>query len=92
MPTVSWSNRFARDYGRVQKGRYGPILDQELRIVSNALAAGRPLARRHQDHALSGIWIGSRDCHLKPDLLLIYRMTSDTVEFLRLGTHAEIFG
>ncbi|MDQ3695515.1 MAG: type II toxin-antitoxin system YafQ family toxin [Chloroflexota bacterium] len=92
MPAVSWSNRFARDYKRAKKGRFGPILDQELRIVSGALAAGQPLAPRHQDHALSGVWLGSRDCHLKPDLLLIYRIMPDMIEFLRLGSYAEHFG
>lgn len=92
MPAASWSIRFARDYRRVKKGRFGPILDHELRIVSDALAAGQPLASRHQDHALAGVWLGSRDCRLKSDLLLIYRITPDMVEFLRLGSHAALFG
>lgn len=92
MRTISWSNPFQRDYRRIKKGRYGQILDQELRVVADALSAGLPLEARHRDHALIGNWHGCRDCHLRPDLLLIYRVTPHGVEFLRLGSRADLFG
>ena len=67
------------------------MLDDELRVVADALAAGHPLEPRHRDHALVGNWLGRRDCHLRPNLVLIYRVTPDSIEFLRLGSHSDLF-
>jgi mRNA interferase YafQ len=61
--------------------------------VLKALAADQPLEPRHRDHDLTGDWIGYRECHIKPDLLLIYRKVSDDQLILaRLGSHSELFG
>ena len=49
---------------------------------------GRVLA----DHALGGAWRGFRDCHVKPDLVLIYRKSADALALARLGSHSELFG
>lgn len=51
-----------------------------------------PLEPRYQDHALSGDWMGYRDCHVKPDLVLIYAKPDDlTLRLARLGSHSELF-
>lgn len=53
----------------------------------------QPLDARHRDHDLSGDWAGYRECHVKPDLLLIYRKSdSDALRLARLGSHSELFG
>jgi mRNA interferase YafQ len=58
-----------------------------------ALANDDPLEPRHRDHDLSGDWQGYRECHIKPDLLLIYRKTDmETLRLARLGSHSELFG
>ena len=44
------------------------------------------------DHELQGEWADHRECHAKGDLLLIYRLESDSVIFVRAGTHSELFG
>jgi mRNA interferase YafQ len=47
--------------------------------------------RRNFDHPLSGEWIDHRDCHIKPDLILIYRKPDDnSLELMRLGSHSEL--
>jgi mRNA interferase YafQ len=52
-----------------------------------------PLPSRRHDHELSGDWGGYRECHVKPDLLLIYRKPdAGTLWLARLGSHSEIFG
>lgn len=52
-----------------------------------------PLPEKHHDHELKGNWVGFRECHVKPDLLLIYEKTDDVViQLVRLGTHSELFG
>ena len=62
-----------------------------LMEVVNLLAADKPLLRRNFDHPLSGEWSDHRDCHLKPDLVLIYRKPDDgNLELVRLGSHSEL--
>ena len=51
------------------------------------------LPGKNRDHALSGDWMGYRECHIKPDLLLIYRKPdADTLRLARMGSHSELFG
>jgi mRNA interferase YafQ len=55
------------------------------------LAADQPLPRRNVDHPLSGEWRDFRDCHIRPDLVLIYRKPDATsLELVRLGSHSEL--
>lgn len=57
------------------------------------LAADRDLPPSYRDLALVGDWSGYRECHLKPDLLLVYRKPEgDTLRLARLGSHSEPFG
>ncbi|HEV2135965.1 MAG TPA: type II toxin-antitoxin system YafQ family toxin [Terracidiphilus sp.] len=61
--------------------------------ILNALVNDIALETKHRDHALSGEWSGYRECHIKPDLLLIYRKPDEeTLQLARLGSHAELFG
>jgi mRNA interferase YafQ len=84
---------FKRDYKRETKGPHRKVLDQLLVPVLKALATDQPLEKRYHDHDLTGDWVGHRECHLKPDLLLIYRLIGDdTLIVVRLGSHSELFG
>ncbi|MDE1901898.1 MAG: type II toxin-antitoxin system YafQ family toxin [Alphaproteobacteria bacterium] len=88
---INYSRKFKRDYRREKSGIYGkklqPMLDEFLKLVDE----GKPFPRRYFDHALSGSWDDCRDCHLKPDLVLIYRIADDgIVELIRLGSHSEL--
>ena len=61
-----------------------------MEIVS-LLAADTPLPRRNVDYALSGEWDDHRDCHIRPDLILIYRKPDDNgLELVRLGSPSEL--
>jgi mRNA interferase YafQ len=95
MRTVEYTNRFRRDYKREKSGQHGRILDAVLIEVVNLLAADISLPRRNFDHALSGEWRDHRDCHIKPDLILIYRKPDDArldarLQLVRLGSHSEL--
>jgi mRNA interferase YafQ len=93
MRTIERSSAFKHDYKRVAKGKHRAVLDAELMPVLAVLANDQPLEARHRDHDLSGNWVGYRECHVKPDLLLIYRKSdSDTLRLVRLGSHSELFG
>jgi mRNA interferase YafQ len=91
MREVRYTARFKRDYRREKSGRHGRRLDALLLEVVNLLAADTPLPRRNVDHPLSGEWKDFRDCHLRPDLILIYRKADDNgLELVRLGSHSEL--
>jgi len=93
MRTIERSSAFKRDYKREAKGKHRATLDESLKQVVAALATDQPLEARYRDHDLSGNWSGYRECHIKPDLLLIYsKPDPDTLRLVRLGSHSELFG
>jgi mRNA interferase YafQ len=91
MRTIRYTRRFKRDYRREQSGGLGKRLDKLLMEAVNLLAADLPLPPRYADHPLAGEWNDHRDCHIRPDLVLIYRKPGpDTLELVRLGSHSEL--
>ena len=60
-------------------------------MLLRELATDQPLDTTRCDHALGGEWRGHRDCHVRPDLVLIYRKPDDeTLQLVRLGSHSEL--
>lgn len=91
MRTIERTGQFKRDYKRESKGPHRKTLTTDLVTIIAALATDAPLEPRHRDHALTGDWKDHRDCHVKPDLVLIYRKPDDeTLQLVRLGSHAEL--
>jgi mRNA interferase YafQ len=91
MRTIKYTGRFKRDYKREKAGRHGKTLDAVLMAVVHLLAADATLPRHNFDHPLSGAWGDFRDCHLEPDLILIYRKPdAASLELVRLGSHSEL--
>ncbi len=91
MRAIKRTSRFRRDYRREQSGVLGKKLESLLRPVVELLAADSPLPPRYVDHPLSGEWTDHRDCHIRPDLILIYRKADpDLLELVRLGSHSEL--
>jgi len=94
MRTIERSSAFKRDYKRVKVSpRHAHDLDRLVLTTVALLATDQALPESHRDHALSSGWTGYRECHIKPDLLLIYRkLNTDTLRLARLGSHSELFG
>lgn len=91
MRTIERTSQFKRDFKREAKGRYRALLTGEFIEILTALVEDRPLAVRYRDHALTGDWRDHRECHVRPDLLLIYRKPdADTLQLVRLGSHSEL--
>jgi mRNA interferase YafQ len=91
MRTIRRTTRFKRDYKREAKGRHRQQLDKDLLTIITLLATDAPLVEKHRDHALTGAWNDHRDCHILPDLVLIYRKPdAETLELVRLGSHSEL--
>jgi mRNA interferase YafQ len=91
MRTIEWTTQFKRDYKRECKGKHRATLDSDLFPIIHFLANDQPLDLRHHDHPLTGEWKDHRDCHIKPDLVLIYRKPdANTIQLVRLGSHSEL--
>jgi mRNA interferase YafQ len=91
MRTIKRTSRFKKDYKREAKGQHRATLDADLLAAVSLLAADIPLTEKFRDHPLSGEWTDHRDCHLKPDLVLIYRLPdAQRLELVRLGSHSEL--
>jgi mRNA interferase YafQ len=91
MRTIKQSSQFKRDLKREARGPHRQTLQSDFVGIIQALANDEPLAEKYRDHALSGDWQDHRDCHIKPNLVLIYRKPDDAVlQLVRLGSHSEL--
>ncbi len=81
--------KFKKDYKREKKTH--PDLDELLHPVLMSLMNGQSLPQKYKDHALIGDWKDHRDCHIKPDLLLLYMLEGDSIILTRMGSHGELF-
>ncbi|MFZ1918636.1 MAG: type II toxin-antitoxin system YafQ family toxin [Terriglobales bacterium] len=92
MRRIERTNAFRRDYKREQRGQHRRDVEALLTTVISLLAEDKTPPERNRDHALAGEWHDFRECHLKPDLLLIYRkVEADVLQLVRLGSHSELF-
>lgn len=89
--TVKTTSQFKKDFKLAMKR--GLNIDL-LETVIATLALGEPLPDKNKDHALTGNWIGHRECHILPDWLLIYRIEEEVLilTLARSGTHSGLFG
>ena len=85
---LSRTSQFKKDYKRAKK--QGRDI-KELRKVVSKLSNKEDLEPKYKDHKLFGRWNKHRECHIKSDWLLIYRIDKDTLILERLGTHPELF-
>ncbi len=94
MRTIDQSSAFKRDWKREKANpRHRRDLDELVTAVLKLLVVDEALPIRNRDHTLSGDWTGCRECHIKPDLLLIYAIQDEhSLRLLRLGSHSELFG
>lgn len=89
--TVKTTSQFKKDFKLAMKRCLNIDL---LETVIATLALGEPLPDKNKDHALTGNWIGHRECHILPDWLLIYRIEEEVLilTLARSGTHSDLFG
>ena len=92
MLKIEFTGQFKRDYKLALKRGCN---ERDLTMVVSLLASGQPLPAKYRDHALenSRNYKNVRECHIKPDWLLIYKVYSDrlVLELIRTGTHSDIF-
>ena len=96
MPTECGKSPTRRIQTRLPPGLrsgHGEDAKETLARVVALLADDRPLPSNYADHPLKGPWRGFRECHLRPNLLLIYgNADASTLQLVRLGSHTQLFG
>jgi mRNA interferase YafQ len=92
VPRVTdYAKVFLKDWTRLShSGRYdmGRLKEVMLLLIANDAA----LAPEWLDHCLKGEWADHRECHIGGDFLLIYQVDANWINFVRAGTHSELFG
>jgi len=89
MRRVEQATQFRRDFKREARSNNAAILSDLLPVLVT-LAAGQPLDPKYRDHPLVNSRGDLRDCHIRPDLVLLYRLTADALHLVRLGSHSEL--
>lgn len=84
---VTFGAQFKRDL----KKQFMTLATPEWAEVMYCLVKKLPLPEKYSDHSLTGDWTGFRECHIKPDILLIYDNSANKLNLVRLGTHSELF-
>lgn len=89
MREIIETTQFKRDFKKIaSSGRYSR---SEFLTVVELLALDKPLPSKLRDHALIGEWKGYRECHIRPDWLLIYQKKDKDLILVRTGSHSELF-
>jgi mRNA interferase YafQ len=89
MRRIHYSSKFKKDLKRAKRRGSDMTL---LRTIIGQLANDQALDPKYRDHNLIGNYAGTRECHLSPDWLLIYRYEStDKLILIRTGTHSDLF-
>ena len=91
MRTIRRTRAFKRDYRREKRSQYRQTLDAELQRVLELLVNDETMPEQYQDHSMRGDRGRERNCHIRPDLVLIYRKPNATnLDLVRLGSHSEL--
>ena len=86
---ITWTSAFKRDFKREKKT--DRQLESLLEPVLTSLVNDMPLLEKYVEHPMSGDWKEHRNCHIKPDLVLVYQKPDkDTLRLVRLGSHSEL--
>jgi len=89
MLSISYSNQFKKDFKKVRN-----VSLPDLKIIFDVISTLEKesvLNKHYKDHELSGNWSKFRECHIKPDLLLIYKIYSGELQLAILGSHSDLF-
>ena len=89
--SADYAKAFLKDWQRLShSGRFdmGRLKEAMLLLIANEA----PLGPEWLDHNLKGEWADHRECHIGGDFLLIYQVDANWINFVRSGTHSELFG
>lgn len=85
---------FERSYGRLKQSGIKKQVINDIESIIDVLASGKSLSVKHRDHKLTGYFDGYRECHVRPNLLLIYQIDHGSLVLILvdIGSHPHLFG
>ena len=87
---ADYAKAFLKDWQRLShSGRFDMVRLKEAMVL--LIANDAPLGPEWLDHSLKGAWADHRECHIGGDFLLIYQVEANAINFVRAGTHSELF-
>jgi len=87
---ADYTKAFLKDWERLSRsGRYDMHRSKEAMLL--LIANDAPLGPEWRDHPLKGDWADHRECHIGGDFLLIYQVEGNLINFVRAGTHSDLF-
>lgn len=91
MYTIRFSSKYKKSIRKLSKS--GNFPRKEIDQVVQMIAGGRKLSSKYKNHQLKGDFLGFMECHIKPDLLLIYKIEKEELVLLLLdiGSHSYLF-
>ncbi len=89
MYNLEYSTQFKKDFKKITKMPISDVI--EVGNIISKLQRNETLDPKNVDHSLAGNWSGFRDCHIKPDLVLIYRIFGEQLQLARIGSHSDLF-
>ncbi len=84
----AYTRQFAKDIKRMQRRRKS---QEKIKEIIKKLINEERLSPHHRDHKLIGNYKDRRECHIEPDWLLIYKISSAEIIFERTGAHSDLF-
>lgn len=93
MYDLAFTKSFKKAIKRLLGAKDGRLVKDRLGVIIENIKQRKTLDRRCKDHALQGGYLGYRECHIKPDVLLLYEVdeTRLLITLINIGSHSELF-
>jgi mRNA interferase YafQ len=90
MLKLSFTNQYLKDLELMKRRK---LPKSELDEVVKLLVEQKPLPPKYKDHPLKGNFVGYRECHIRPDWLLMYKIDKQvlTLVLIRTGSHSDLY-
>lgn len=91
MYLIKKTKSFDKSFKKLKKSGIKPVVFENLKFIINSLAQGKNLPEIYKDHELNGEFLNYRECHIKSDLLLVYKLEKKDLILVGIGSHSYLF-
>lgn len=88
MLSIVWQTQFKKDFKNAKKR--GKKLEKLAHVITE-LQNGKQLPPKNKNHKLKGNYLDCWECHIEPDWLLVYKLTTTEIILIRTGSHSDLF-
>lgn len=94
MYELAFTKSFKKSIKRLLQSRDNKVIEERLGVIIETIRQRKILGPKYKDHALQGVFGGYRECHIKPDILLLYETDEKAhlLTLINIGSHSELFG